>query len=62
MAAMIEKVSWQEELETRVKKPEREMSAVYNTQHPARRAPPPADTEVAMKRDPRMTQVGAMME
>jgi hypothetical protein len=62
MAAMMEKRSWQKELETMVKKPEREMSAVYNTQHPARRAPPLADTVVAMKRDPEMTQVGAMME
>jgi hypothetical protein len=62
MAAMMEKRSWQKELETTVKKPEREMSRVYNTQHPARRAPPPVDKVVAMKQEPEMTQVGAMME
>jgi hypothetical protein len=57
MAAMMEKRSWQKELETMVKKLEWEMSAVYNTQHPVRRAPPPADTVVAMKQEPEMTQV-----
>jgi hypothetical protein len=54
---MMEKRSWWKDLETMVRKPEREMLAVYNTQHLARRAPPPVDTWVAKK----MKQVGAMM-
>jgi hypothetical protein len=53
----MEKRSWRKELEMMVRNPEREMLVVYNTQHPARRAPPPADTGVAKK----MKQVGAMM-
>jgi hypothetical protein len=44
MAVSVEKGAWRMAQGVLVKKHEQEMSAVYNTRHPAKKAPPPAGT------------------